>query len=152
MDPNKFPSLKPEDVAKLSEKDRTAYIVWLTNERDALKAKVDAAPSFGRITMKVAVKGGLSVYGLAKTPVTLYKEQWLKLLDGNKGAEADSTFADLLEALNNPELSTGKDDKRYQGEALKQREAEFAAKKAARSDANNTTPSQDMRPRLAPQA
>src|SRR3989304_143495 len=33
------------------------------------------------ITMKVSEKGGLSVYGLGRFPVTLYKEQWLKLLD-----------------------------------------------------------------------
>jgi len=33
------------------------------------------------ITMKVASKGGLSVYGLGRWPVTLYREQWVKLLD-----------------------------------------------------------------------
>ena len=31
--------------------------------------------------MKVSEKGGLSVYGMGRFPVTLYKEQWLKLLD-----------------------------------------------------------------------
>lgn len=31
--------------------------------------------------MKVSEKGGLSVYGLGRFPVTLYKEQWAKLLD-----------------------------------------------------------------------
>ena len=33
------------------------------------------------ITLKVSEKGGLSVYGLGRFPVTLYKEQWLRLLD-----------------------------------------------------------------------
>lgn len=33
------------------------------------------------ISMKVSEKGGLSVYGMGRFPVTLYKEQWLKLLD-----------------------------------------------------------------------
>lgn len=33
------------------------------------------------ISMKVSEKGGLSVYGLGRFPVTLYKEQWTKLLD-----------------------------------------------------------------------
>jgi hypothetical protein len=33
------------------------------------------------ITLKVSEKGGVSVYGLGRFPVTLYKEQWLKLLD-----------------------------------------------------------------------
>ena len=32
------------------------------------------------ITLKVSEKGGVSVYGLGRFPVTLYKEQWLKLL------------------------------------------------------------------------
>ena len=32
------------------------------------------------LKLKVSEKGGLSVYGLGRFPVTLYKEQWLKLL------------------------------------------------------------------------
>jgi hypothetical protein len=32
-------------------------------------------------TIKVSEKGGVSVYGLGRFPVTLYKEQWAKLLD-----------------------------------------------------------------------
>jgi hypothetical protein len=35
----------------------------------------------GQLRLKVSEKGGLSVYGLGRFPVTLYKEQWLKLLD-----------------------------------------------------------------------
>ena len=31
--------------------------------------------------MKVSEKGGLSIYGLGRFPITLYKEQWTKLLD-----------------------------------------------------------------------
>jgi hypothetical protein len=31
--------------------------------------------------MKVSEKGGVSVYGLGRFPVTLYKEQWIRLLD-----------------------------------------------------------------------
>ena len=33
------------------------------------------------VSLKVSEKGGVSVYGLGRFPVTLYKEQWLKLLD-----------------------------------------------------------------------
>ena len=47
----------------------------LRAENEALKAKTS------RPTMiKVSEKGGVSVYGLGRFPVTLYKEQWLKLL------------------------------------------------------------------------
>lgn len=33
------------------------------------------------LSLKVSEKGALSVYGMGRFPVTLYKEQWLKLLD-----------------------------------------------------------------------
>lgn len=36
------------------------------------------------LSMKVSEKGALSVYGLGRFPVTLYKEQWNKLLDMEK--------------------------------------------------------------------
>ncbi len=33
------------------------------------------------VHLKISEKGGLSLYGLGRFPVTLYKEQWTKLLD-----------------------------------------------------------------------
>ena len=33
------------------------------------------------VSLKVSEKGGVSIYGLGRFPVTLYKEQWTKLLD-----------------------------------------------------------------------
>ena len=54
----------------------------LKNELQRLRAE-NAALKKGAatgITMKVSEKGGLSVYGMGRFPVTLYKEQWLKLL------------------------------------------------------------------------
>ena len=55
----------------------------LKNELERLR-KENAALKKGAatgISMKVSEKGGLSVYGMGRFPVTLYKEQWLKLLD-----------------------------------------------------------------------
>jgi hypothetical protein len=55
----------------------------LKNELERLR-KENAALKKGAatgITMKVSEKGGLSVYGMGRFPITLYKEQWLKLLD-----------------------------------------------------------------------
>ena len=46
----------------------------------AENAELKKAPSKA-ITFKVSEKGAVSVYGLGRFPVTLYKEQWLKLLD-----------------------------------------------------------------------
>ncbi|MES2614815.1 MAG: hypothetical protein V4591_05320 [Bdellovibrionota bacterium] len=57
-----------------------AEIEKLRAENNALKSeKIPAASK--EISFKIAEKGGLSVYGLGRFPVTLYKEQWTKLLD-----------------------------------------------------------------------
>ena len=36
---------------------------------------------FGELEFKIGEKGGVSVYGLGRFPVTLYYEQWVRLLD-----------------------------------------------------------------------
>lgn len=56
--------------------DLKAELERLRAENEALKNK----PSKGTLSMKVSEKGALSVYGMGRFPVTLYKEQWLKLL------------------------------------------------------------------------
>ncbi len=56
--------------------DLRAEIERLKAENASLKTK----PERGTLTMKVSEKGALSVYGMGRFPVTLYKEQWLKLM------------------------------------------------------------------------
>ena len=53
------------------------------SELDRLKAENERLKRAASrwITIKVSEKGGVSVYGLGRFPVTLYKEQWVKLLD-----------------------------------------------------------------------
>lgn len=53
-----------------------AELERLKAENAALKARGSKGAS-----MKVSEKGAVSVYGLGRFPVTLYQEQWLKLLD-----------------------------------------------------------------------
>jgi hypothetical protein len=60
----------------MSEQDLQAELERLRAENTALKTR-----SAKGVTLKVSEKGGVSVYGLGRFPVTLYKEQWLKLLD-----------------------------------------------------------------------
>jgi hypothetical protein len=60
----------------MSEQDLQAELERLRAENTALKTRSAKA-----VTLKVSEKGGVSVYGLGRFPVTLYKEQWLKLLD-----------------------------------------------------------------------
>jgi len=57
-----------------------AEIEKLKAENNALKSE-KKSPAFKEISFKIGEKGGLSVYGLGRFPVTLYKEQWFKLLD-----------------------------------------------------------------------
>lgn len=55
----------------------------LQKELERLKAENAALKktSSRGLSLKVSEKGALSVYGLGRFPVTLYKEQWKKLLD-----------------------------------------------------------------------
>jgi len=59
----------------------------LRAENEALKRRATKG-----VTLKVSEKGGVSVYGLGRFPVTLYKEQWEKLL-----GMADDIRAFLME-------------------------------------------------------
>lgn len=60
----------------MGNEDLRAEIERLKAENEKLKK-----PQRGVMSMKVSEKGGLSVYGLGRFPVTLYKEQWIKLLN-----------------------------------------------------------------------
>jgi hypothetical protein len=60
----------------MSDETLRAELERLRAENEALKARSARA-----VSLKVSEKGGVSVYGLGRFPVTLYKEQWLRLLD-----------------------------------------------------------------------
>jgi hypothetical protein len=59
-----------------TEEEMKAELEKLKAENAALKARGAKG-----ISMKVSEKGAVSVYGLGRFPVTLYQEQWLKLLE-----------------------------------------------------------------------
>jgi hypothetical protein len=60
----------------MSTDDTTTELERLRAENERLKRTASRGA-----TLKVSEKGGVSVYGLGRFPVTLYQEQWLKLLD-----------------------------------------------------------------------
>jgi hypothetical protein len=60
----------------MADEAMQAELERLKAENEALKRRTDKGTS-----LKVSEKGGVSVYGLGRFPVTLYKEQWIKLLD-----------------------------------------------------------------------
>jgi hypothetical protein len=59
----------------MADEDLLAEVARLKAENEALKQRRSSA-----VSMKVSEKGAVSVYGLGRFPVTLYQEQWLKLL------------------------------------------------------------------------
>jgi hypothetical protein len=60
----------------MSDADLKAELERLQRENAALKRRAGQG-----VSMKVSEKGGLSIYGLGRFPITLYREQWLRLLD-----------------------------------------------------------------------
>jgi len=60
----------------MPDEELKAELERLRAENAALKSRSPRA-----VSLKVSEKGGVSVYGLGRFPVTLYKEQWAKLLD-----------------------------------------------------------------------
>jgi len=60
----------------MADEDLKAELERLRKENVALKKGGGSAN-----LIKVSPKGGISVYGMGKYPVTLYKEQWLRLLN-----------------------------------------------------------------------
>jgi hypothetical protein len=62
----------------VADDDVRSELERLRAENAALKA---SSARRGGVSFKVSEKGGVSVYGLGRFPVTLYKEQWLKLLE-----------------------------------------------------------------------
>ena len=71
----------------MSEDDLRNELARLKDENERLKGQQARG-----LSLKVSEKGALSVYGLGRFPVTLYKEQWTKLL-----AMADDIKAFLKE-------------------------------------------------------
>jgi len=73
----------------------------LQAELERLRAENEALKKGARskVSMKVSEKGALSVYGMGRFPVTLYKEQWLRLIGMSEDIKA------FIEA-NNESLKT----------------------------------------------
>lgn len=60
----------------MNEADLKAELERLKKENESLKRRNERT-----LSLKVSQKGALSLYGLGRFPVTLYKEQWLRVLE-----------------------------------------------------------------------
>jgi hypothetical protein len=67
----------------MNESEMQAELERLRAENAQLKSKGN-----GGISLKVSEKGGVSLYGMGRFPVTLYKEQWLRVLASTPEIEA----------------------------------------------------------------
>ena len=67
----------------MNESEMQEELERLRAENAQLKSK-----DKGGITLKVSEKGAISLYGMGRFPVTLYKEQWLRILAGAAEIEA----------------------------------------------------------------
>ena len=78
-----------------------------TNANDQLQAELallraeNAKKANGPLSLKVSEKGAVSLIGMGRFPVTLYKQQWLKVAD---------VIPQILEFIkvNDSKLSQGK--------------------------------------------
>ena len=64
----------------MAEETAEEKLARLEAENRALQEQIDRRKP-GELRLKISEKGGLSVYGLGRFPVTLYKEQWTRLLN-----------------------------------------------------------------------
>ena len=67
----------------MSDQEMQAELERLRAENAQLKNKDKSG-----ITLKVSEKGAVSLYGMGRFPVTLYKEQWLRILGNAPEIEA----------------------------------------------------------------
>lgn len=64
----------------MAEETAEEKLTRLEAENLALREQMEQRKP-GQLRLKISEKGGLSVYGLGRFPVTLYKEQWIRLLE-----------------------------------------------------------------------
>lgn len=113
------------DPKPMTNEEMMAKIAELTAQNEALKAGAIAKTQF-----KVSEKGALSLYGMGRFPVTLYKGQWMTVLALAKDGQ-------LEKALSLPGLKNKEDETEAEATARKARvEAYSAQAKAAQGTVN----------------
>lgn len=91
--PHGIPPLGPTDTETTMQNLATMSQAELI----ALVTAMQAQPA-RKLSMKVTEKGGLSIYGLGRFPVTLYRSQWDRLLDASTVTEIKA-FIDINATL-----------------------------------------------------
>ena len=92
-------SIKTTTVSlqNMTSEEMLVYITAIKKEKEVAEAKLKEANSQVIIYMKVAIKGGVSVYGLSRRfPTTLYVNQWLHLFSFLK-IDVPKAFSTFIE-------------------------------------------------------
>jgi len=100
---------------------RIAELEAMQAELKALKATVK-----NQVRMKVSAKGGISIYGLQRMPVTLYAGQWERIIDMCKSGDLGTFISD------NEATLTRKEPKQEAAPVVAKKPAK--AKKATKKD------------------
>jgi hypothetical protein len=72
----------------MTQSEMIAEIQRLKTANAELTTRIQAGKKPCTISLKVSEKGGVSVYGLGRFPVTLYQEQWTRLLEKSEDIKA----------------------------------------------------------------
>ena len=99
-----FPTITPVSISA-----EVAELHALRAENARLKKAAAEKPKQAapKITFKVSQRGAISVYGMGKFPVTLYPEQWVKLL-GEAGSELLAFISNNLAQIDAATLAWSK--------------------------------------------
>ena len=105
----------------------------------ALKARAAElkARNKNKISMKVSAKGGISIYGLQRMPVTLYAEQWERIIEICKSGDLGTFIADneaLLTRKGDPKNDAPKNDAPKNDAPKNDAPKQKASKKSGPSD------------------
>lgn len=118
------------NVANHATMARIAELEAMQAELKALKAQVK-----NTIRMKVSQKGAVSIYGLQRMPVTLYAEQWEKIIDMCKSGDLGTFIMSNEEHLTR-KSDAPKNDDVAKVRASKPAKTKKATKKSGPSDAD----------------
>ena len=121
-------TVKPSTSSKtMTSAEMQEIIQQLMAEKQALADKLSKATTVRALSMKVSLKGAASLYGLGRFPVTLYQEQWRRLM-------SPANVKDITEWLDDPVnakqlKAKGEDLDDATKEAIAERDAKYKAGK-----------------------
>lgn len=117
-----------ENSNPVSVEEMQAMVTAL--QAEVAKLKAEKAAGVGKVSLKVSEKGALSLYGMGRFPVTLYKGQWETIF-------AQKETIEKFIADNGSKLKNKEDESDEERKARLARVAAYEAETKAKVAANN---------------